>query len=267
MDTSSLSPLEYIPYLGPLQASFSVDKCITWLDNNWYLTVIVSVAYVFAIFVGRKWMENKKPYDLKRPLFLWNFGLAVFSVLGTMSILPLLVHTVFTRGFIDSTCLSAGRHNPHITMWAYFFILSKIVEFGDTAFLVLRKRPLMFLHWYHHITVLMFSWYCLGKLQTGLGHWFGAINYLVHSIMYTYYALVSCGYKVPSKVALIVTIIQLTQMFIGIAINAVLFTYHTEIENCLFNWDVFRAGLVMYLSYAVLFGWYFVKRYILKWRS
>lgn len=32
-------------------------------------------------------------------------------------------------------------------LWAFLFVLSKIVELGDTAFLVLRKRPIIFLHW------------------------------------------------------------------------------------------------------------------------
>jgi elongation of very long chain fatty acids protein 6 len=29
----------------------------------------------------------------------------------------------------------------------------------DTLFIVLRKKPLIFLHWYHHITVLLFCWH------------------------------------------------------------------------------------------------------------
>jgi hypothetical protein len=31
--------------------------------------------------------------------------------------------------------------------WTLAFVLSKLPELGDTAWIVLRKRPLIFLHW------------------------------------------------------------------------------------------------------------------------
>jgi hypothetical protein len=42
--------------------------------------------------------------------------------------------------------------------WLFFFNVSKLFEFVDTVFIVLRKRPLMFLHYYHHIVTLGFCW-------------------------------------------------------------------------------------------------------------
>jgi hypothetical protein len=41
-----------------------------------------------------------------------------------------------------------------VILWMSFFTVSKIFELWDTFFIVVRKRPLILLHWYHHVTVL-----------------------------------------------------------------------------------------------------------------
>ena len=43
-------------------------------------------------------------------------------------------------------------------LWLFLFVMSKFPELIDTAFIVLKKGDLIFLHWYHHITVLLFCW-------------------------------------------------------------------------------------------------------------
>ena len=61
-----------------------------------------------------------------------------------------------------------------------------------------------------------------------------------------------------------VTILQLLQMIIGIIINLTLYSYHSHFNNCDYDADVFLFGLLLYLSYAILFGHYFINRYIRK---
>jgi elongation of very long chain fatty acids protein 6 len=36
---------------------------------------------------------------------------------------------------------------------------SKVPETIDTLFIVLRRQKLIFLHWYHHATVLVYCFY------------------------------------------------------------------------------------------------------------
>lgn len=59
----------------------------------------------------------------------------------------------------------------------------------DTVFLVLRKREVIFLHWFHHVTVLLYCWHAYHH-SVAAGLWFATMNYSVHSIMYLYYFMV-----------------------------------------------------------------------------
>ena len=77
-----------------------------------------------------------------------------------------------------------------ITSYIYLlivYLISKVPELGDTIFIVLRKQRLIFLHWYHHVTVLIYCWYSFSQ-YTAPARWFVVMNFIVHSIMYTYYA-------------------------------------------------------------------------------
>ena len=89
------------------------------------------------------------------------------------------------------------------------------------------------------------------------------MNYLVHTVMYTYYAVRAQGIiRLPRCVSVGVTCLQLTQMVVGMAtfIDAYLLlengvACNVEYSNILF-------GLVMYFSYAILFGHFFYINYV-----
>uniref|UniRef100_A0A0A9XLR2 Elongation of very long chain fatty acids protein n=1 Tax=Lygus hesperus TaxID=30085 RepID=A0A0A9XLR2_LYGHE len=110
------------------------------------------------------------------------------------------------------------------------FILSKIPEMVDTVFLVLQKKKLIFLHWYHHVTVMLFCWhaYC-HPIASGLV--FAGMNYAVHSIMYLYYFLCSCGYRSTIRpIAPLITCLQIAQMMIGLFVE-IYSLYHIYISG------------------------------------
>ena len=176
------------------------------------------------------------------------------------SLLP--YRAIMKEGIWSSTCYTETVHVPRQAIWGYIFGLFKVVELGDTAFIVLRKTPLSFLHWYHHITVFIFTWAALTD-PAAVTHWFGVMNFTVHTLMYAYYGLRASGWRLPSKVALTVTNLQLSQMFIGIYVN-VLAYLQREDHQCEVRKDLINAGAVMYASYAILFMNFFYQRYIRK---
>lgn len=146
--------------------------------------------------------------------------------------------------------------------WTWLFVLSKLPELGDTIFIVLRKQPLIFLHWYHHITVLMYSWFSYTE-YTSSARWFVAMNYCVHSLMYSYYALRAMRFNPPRFIPMLITTLQLTQMVVGCAINVWAHSFvQTPGRSCHISPMNIKLSIAMYFSYFVLFAQFFYGTYL-----
>lgn len=147
--------------------------------------------------------------------------------------------------------------------WTWLFVLSKLPELGDTLFIVLRKQPLIFLHWYHHITVLIYTWFSYTE-YTSSARWFIVMNYCVHSIMYSYYALRAMRFKPPRFISMVITSLQLLQMVVGCAINIWAHDFLTTAgrSSCHISPINIKLSIAMYFSYFVLFARFFYKSYM-----
>ena len=115
----------------------------------------------------------------------WNLGLSLFSFWGLYWTAPHLYSFLMApeHGFRATVCYSAQWYGHGYCGKAMaFFIYSKLFELFDTLWLILKKRPVIFLHSYHHITVLLYCWHSYAsRISSGL--WFGTMNYFVHSLM------------------------------------------------------------------------------------
>ena len=61
------------------------------MEKYWVVSVYCSIIYMILIYLGRQWMKNRAPFSLRKPLILWNTGLAIFSFCGTTAVLPNLL--------------------------------------------------------------------------------------------------------------------------------------------------------------------------------
>ena len=244
-------------------AYFNDPELSLWLNGYWPAGPLgLGASYLLILFLLKQWMNERDPIKLKTPLIMWNACLAIFSIVALVQFAPgAVVYGLTKGGFVYSVCSVEPFPTPKFTFWMAMFIISKFVEFGDTIFLVLRKAPLTFLHVYHHLSVAMYSWFG-GTDRSSLGHWFCTMNFAVHSIMYTYFALKGLGVNMPSVVSKAITFLQLTQFAVGLTCVLVVLMRLWRGEECNSTMACALFGLVIYLSYLVLFTNFFYHRYL-----
>ncbi|CAG0896573.1 unnamed protein product [Darwinula stevensoni] len=233
-----------------------------WFMDYWTVSFVFVALYLILVFWGRRWMASRPAYDLQKPLIAWNLFLSVFSIFSAYRAVPEIYRTVRDDSLYFSMCLGYHlRHNPVVSVWGILFVVSKVVELGDTAFIVLRKQRLLFLHWYHHVTVLLYAWYsCAQGVPTG--RFFVTLNALAHAFMYPYYTARAAKIHVPRRLAMSITLFQITQMAFGIYANAYAYFARKLGLHCETPWENIYVSALMYLSYFLLFLNFFVDAYV-----
>ena len=263
--------------LVAIENRYDFDAIQTWFRQYWTVSIYACVFYAVTIFALKQWMGGKpEGYDVRRWLFPWSTGLAVFSVMGcTINGIRLWSH-VYNYGLGSTLCVSRDGGVIQLAVnrygvWTWCFVLSKIIELGDTYFIILKKQRLIFLHWYHHITVLLYTWYAYNDF-TAVNQWFLWMNYAVHSIMYAYYSVRASGYyRPPIWINMFITVFQILQMILGVALNFYVYVNHGDPNwDCKSNSDrglhLCYVSFAMYFSYFLLFVHFFVDTYVFKRR-
>jgi len=220
------------------------------------------VLYLGVVFAGPKLMENRKAFELKKALQWWNLFLAILSVVMFAGMFPFVLAFYLEHGFYQLICLPNRElyHGPQM-FFVWIFAMSKFLELFDTVFLILRKRPISFLHYYHHTTVLSFTWFASVTLPGAIGYIFSVINSAVHMIMYYYYYLAACGK--PPRWGKFVTVIQLVQMLFGIIASLCWCYYYLTGANCGCDYPngFMLSAFLLYGSYLYLFLQFYFNRY------
>ncbi|XP_008319900.1 elongation of very long chain fatty acids protein 6 [Cynoglossus semilaevis] len=239
---------------------FNDMDAVQWMQQNWSFSFLFSALYATLVFTGQHYMRQRPKLNLRRPLVLWSLTLAVFSIVGAVRTGSYMFHILSSTGFRNSVCNQRFYKDPVSRFWAYAFVLSKAPELGDTAFIVLRKQKLLFLHWFHHITVLLYSWYSYKDMVAG-GGWFMTMNFAVHALMYSYYTARAAGVHVPHVLAVLITSTQIAQMAMGLTVCLLVHNWMPQ-GDCPSNVDNIRWAGLMYLSYLLLFANFFYQTYL-----
>eukprot|EP00250_Pteridium_aquilinum_P023179 c2633_g1_i1 orf=279-1211(+) len=127
-------------------------------------------------------------------------------------------------------CFPPGTHaSGPVFFWSYVFYLSKFYELLDTLIMILKRRPLTFLHVFHHAIVVIMSFFWLQYAQS-LQIIALLTNTSVHMLMYSYYLLCSLGIKPFWKK--LVTNCQIVQFVFSFTVSFVMLYLHFNGEGC-----------------------------------
>lgn len=236
-----------------------------WMCESTYLAYIAVAAYAILIFLEKKFMENRKPFNWRKIMAGWNLFLSLYSGATMVRTGIPLMYLFATESVRTNLCRDVELYGRgSLGLWVFFFVWSKYFELFDTFFIIIHKKPLIFLHWYHHITVLVFTWDCyVRKAPAGLIYC--AMNSAVHFIMYGYYFLMAIKVKPKWMNAMFITVAQITQMVIGIVVAvATLYFYLTDNDPqnpCYIKKSNVAVSSLIYGSYLFLFLQFFFQKY------
>lgn len=230
------------------------------------LPLSVVVLYLAMVRYLPRYMHTRPPFELRVFSRCWNLSVAAFSVCGMLVCVPHLASQLLEHGFYYTVCHDiyelAGYRAP--ALWAALFTWSKLFEPVDTLLLILKKRPVIVLHWFHHASVIIFAW-SAWIYETPAALWYGAMNYSVHALMYTYFAVTSVPRFRPAamRVAPFITSLQISQFAWGTVINTYVgIAYASPTVGCAIKAPILYIGAGLYLAYGVLFTKLFVDRYL-----
>ncbi|SCU70458.1 fatty acid elongase, putative [Trypanosoma equiperdum] len=253
-------------------SGFAIRK---WMIDNVDVAGFLCLLYLGLVWKGPGVVKSLREKNLINATLLqgvfimWNLFLSTFSVIGMIVVVPAAIAHISNKGLVPALCERDVNmiYDSPVGFWVGVFALSKIPELFDTVLLVLQGKQPPFLHWYHHTTVLIFSWqsYCEGSSTIFV---FVAMNLTVHAVMYFYFAMCASGFKaIMRTIAPVITIMQILQMIVGSAVTMysayVLYNPQPDgPQTCNVTKASARMGVVMYLSYLYLFAALFVESYL-----
>ncbi|KAL2001493.1 hypothetical protein VTN02DRAFT_1675 [Thermoascus thermophilus] len=222
-------------------------------------TAAALVTYYIIIFGGREVMKNFPALKLNGLFMIHNFYLTVISAILLALFIEQLLPTLWRHGIFYAICNHNGGWTQPLVVLYYLNYLTKYLELLDTVFLFLKKKPLTFLHTYHHgATALLCYTQLIGLTAVS---WVPiTLNLTVHVVMYWYYFQSARGIRIWWKEW--ITRLQIIQFIIDLGF--VYFASYTYFASTYFPWapnagkcagEEFAAfaGIAILSSYLLLF--------------
>ncbi|CAG8742759.1 19177_t:CDS:2 [Racocetra persica] len=169
-----LFPTLYNDAVEFLESSQSPFTSRLPLMNPFHVLIIV-LAYLFIIFVGKQIMTNRTKFSVK--------GLSIVHNLVLVTLSAYMCTTVLYEAWRQRYVLFANPEDKsekgfQMAKYIWVFYVSKITEFMDTFIMVLKKNnhQISFLHVYHHASIFIIWWWVTYVAPTGEAYFSAALN-------------------------------------------------------------------------------------------
>ncbi|KAJ7630936.1 GNS1/SUR4 membrane protein [Roridomyces roridus] len=168
--------------------------------------------YLALIFGIQAAMKNQQPQKLNTLFQAHNVFLSAGSLLLLVLMLEEIVPIIWKNGIFSAMCDNESW-TPRMEFYYMINYSFKYIELLDTVFLALKKKPLAFLHVFHHsATALLCYTQLVGK--TSISWTVISLNLMVHVLMYYYYYATAGGARIWWKKYL--TMMQIIQFVIDL---------------------------------------------------
>jgi len=159
-----------------------------FLDGGpWKIITMVAAYLYFVKVLGPELMKDRKPFDLKWLIRIYNFSMVAFNAYLFVQACKFLNFGLWCWGCTIGTQRMADETLPIVSL----VLISRFFDFLDTVFFVLRKKysHVSFLHVFHHAAVPIGFWIGIKFAFVPVCCFLPFINLFVHVIMYSYYGL------------------------------------------------------------------------------
>ncbi|KAI9202335.1 ELO family [Polychytrium aggregatum] len=185
--------------------------------------------YATTILGLRQYMKNREPFKLVNATAIHNMILCIWSLIMAVGV----SYSVYQVGQVEframfCTLPSHSAARGSLWFWIYVYYISKFYELLDTVILVLKKKPIIFLHWFHHGIVVLMVWIWMYDIAV-VTTWGMIFNTVVHVFMYYYYYAASLGKSVWFKKY--ITSGQIVQFVCSFFFTVVFAYYHLKIKS------------------------------------
>ncbi|XP_034438434.1 elongation of very long chain fatty acids protein 1b [Hippoglossus hippoglossus] len=232
------------------------------MQNPISMTATLLSYLLFVMYLGPRFMANRKPFQLKEAMIVYNFLLVGLSIFIVYEFLMSGWATTYTWR-CDPIDTSNSPEALRMVRVAWLFWFSKIIELMDTVFFVLRKKQgqITFLHIFHHSFMPWTWWWGICYAPGGMGSFHAMVNSTVHIIMYFYYGLSAAGPRFQKFLwwKKYMTAIQLIQ-FVLVSLHA---TQYYFLHSCDYQFPMVLHLIWMYGTFFfVLFSNFWVQAYV-----